>query len=141
MCMTVFVAAAEPLPFISWNPAEPAFHLQMLSDAEQGVRAKFTKPHVYFVGAHTGCSCGFNYGLREVKGPEDHAEEVASRASVAALRGYLRAIAQRQGEVEVFASWEQDWLVEPEERMAITADWFGGDSFAMPERVFFTVTA
>jgi hypothetical protein len=139
--MAVFVAAAEPLPFIPWNAAEPAFHLQAISDGEQGVRARFTKPNVYFLGAHTGCSCGFNYGLRDVKGAEDQAEEVASQASVAALRAYLRDAVERQGEVELFASWEEDWLTEPEQRLQITPDWFGGDSFAMPENVLFRVTA
>ena len=141
MCMTVFVAAREPLPFIVWNEAEPAFHLQAISDAEESVRARFTKPNVYFLGAHTGCSCGFNYGLREVKGAEDQAEEFASRASVSALRAYLRDAVERQGEVELFSSWEEDWVNEPEQTLRITPDWFSGDSFAMPERVLFRVTA
>jgi hypothetical protein len=139
--MAVFIAAAEPLPFVAWNEAAPAFHLQAISDEEDAVRARFTKPHIYFLGAHTGCSCGFNYGLREVKRAEDQAEEVASRASVAALRAYLRDAVTRQGEVEVFSSWEDDWTTEPEERLQITPDWFGGDSFAMPERVLFRVAA
>lgn len=139
--MAVFIAAAEPLPFISWNHASPAFHLQALSSAEDGVRARFAKRHVYFLGAHTGCSCGFNYGLREVRRAEDQAEEIASQASVAALRAYLRDAVERQGEVELFSSWEEDWHNEPEQRLTITPEWFSGDSFAMPERVLFSVTA
>ena len=141
MCMTVFIAATEPLPFVPWNASAPAFHLQALSDAEGGVRVRFTKPHIYFLGAHTGCSCGFNYGLREIKHQEDRAEEDASRASVAALRAYLEDAVARQGEVEVFASWEGDWSLEPEQQLQVTPDWFGGESFAMPERVFFRVVA
>jgi hypothetical protein len=141
MCMAVFIAAAEPLPFVPWNPAAPAFHLQALTEAEDGVRVRFTKPHVYFLGAHTGCSCGFNYGLREVRRAEDQAEEVASQASVAALREYLRDAVERHGAVEVLTSWEEDWSNEPEQRLRITPDWFGGDSFSMPERVLFSVMA
>lgn len=139
--MAVFIAAAEPLPFIRWNEAAPGFHLQALSEADAGVRACFTKPHVYFLGAHTGCSCGFNYGLREVKREEDHAEDVASQASVAALRAYLRDAVTSQGEVELFTSWETDWHGEPDERLQVTPDWFSGDTFEMPERTFFRVTA
>ncbi len=139
--MAVFIAAAEPLPFIPWNESAPAFHLQALSDVETEVRARFTKPHVYFLGAHTGCSCGFNYGLRDVRRPEDQAEELASQASVAALRAYLRDAVERQGEVELLSAWEEDWQNEPEQRLNITPDWFGGDHFAMPERALFKVTA
>jgi hypothetical protein len=138
--MAVFVAAAEPLPFVAWNEASPAFHLQAISDAEEGVRARFSKPHVYFLGAHTGCSCGFNYGLRDVHGADDLAEEAASRASVTALADYLRRVVANHGEVEVFAGWEGDWEREPEQRLEITPDWFGGERFAMPEKVWFRVT-
>ena len=140
MCMTVFVAAAEPLPFIPWDPARPAFHLQRLAESEQFVRLRFTQPHIYFLGAHTGCSCGFNYGLRDVQDSEDQAEEHASRASVDALRGYLANAVERLGAVEVLACWERDWALEPQ-RARVTPEWFGGDTFAMPEGMLFSVTA
>ncbi|MEO8481008.1 MAG: hypothetical protein ABI634_02290 [Acidobacteriota bacterium] len=139
--MAVFIAAAEPLPFVAWSEAAPGFHLQAISEAEDGVRSRFTKPHVYYLGAHTGCSCGFNYGLRDVNGAEDQVEEVASQASVAALRDYVRQAVAIQSEVELFASWEEDWIHEPEQRLRITPDWFGGERFAMPEKVLFRVTA
>ena len=141
MCMAVFIAAAEPLPFIAWNAAAPAFHLQAIPAAEDGVRSRLAGPHVYFLGAHTGCSCGFNYGLRDVRNAEDQAEEAASRASVAALRLYLRQAVLTQGDVELWSTWDEDATSEPEQRLDVTPDWFDGETFAMPEKVLFRVTA
>jgi hypothetical protein len=139
MCLALFIASDEPLPFVSWDARSPSFHTQALGPAEQDVLARFTKPHVYFLGAHTGCACGFNYGLRDVRDADDLAEEAASHASVAALRDYVRRAVVQQGEVELFASWEADWHQQPEEYLRITPDWFGGERFAMPEKTLFHV--
>jgi transposase len=44
------------------HSTKPGFNVQSLSDTEHGGRRQFTKPHVCYLGAHTGCSCGFAYG-------------------------------------------------------------------------------
>jgi hypothetical protein len=137
--MAVFISAADPLPFVAWDPGAPGFHLQALSEAEAPVRARLRHPHVYFLGAHTGCSCGFNYGLRDVNRPEDRAEDLASEASVRSLRAYLEAAVAAQGEVDVLATWDNDWAREPRQ-VHVTPAWFGGATFEMPEHTRFRVT-
>lgn len=140
MCMTLFIAARRPLPPVPWDAAAPGFHLQPVAESERAVLTQFRTAHVHFLGAHTGCSCGFTYGLREVRNAEDQREEDASRASVDALRRYLETAVAAQGEVELFASWEQDWTTPPRERLHVTPAWFGGDTFLLPEQVHVRVT-
>jgi hypothetical protein len=139
MCMALYVAAAEPLPIVGWNESKPAFNVQELSDSEQIVRRHFTKPHVYYLGAHTGCSCGFAFGQLESTSAEDEAEETAGRASVAALQKYLRDAVQRTGEVELYSCWEGDQGHVPEQNIDITPESFAGDAFRFPEKAFFRV--
>ncbi len=135
MCMALFVAADEPLPVIEWRESAPAFNVQVISETEESVRRHFSKPHVYYLGAHTGCSCGFAYGRAAPS-----SKDAAGRASVAALQQYLRDAVQRLGEVELFSSWEGEWNQLPDQRLEVTGDWFGGDTFELPEKVAFRVT-
>jgi hypothetical protein len=67
MCMVVYLAADAPLPLISWDAQAPAFHVKALGSRDDPVRARFSKPHVYYVGSHEGCGCGFGYGQRNVR--------------------------------------------------------------------------
>ena len=140
MCMALFIAAAEPLETIPWDASQPGFNVQALSDSEEGVRRHFTKPNVYYAGAHTGCSCGFAYGLLDVMDEADAVEAAAGRQSVSDLRSYLESAIARLGEVEMFSAWEGDFGADATQRLDVTPDWFGGDRFELPERVVFRVT-
>jgi hypothetical protein len=137
--MALFIASDQPLPLIEWQESEPAFNVQRMSDGEEGVRRHFSKPNVYYLGAHTGCSCGFKYGQIEI-GEHDEADEAAGRESVSALRRYASEAVQRLGEVELFSSWEGDWNDAAERRLDVTPEWFDGESFKLPEKVAFRVS-
>lgn len=141
MCMALFIAAAEPLETIPWDESRRGFNVQSITESDEVVRRHFTKPHVYYAGAHTGCSCGFAYGLLDAKDEAEEAEDVAARRSVADLQRYLAVAVARLGEVEIFSAWEGDFGEDADQRLDVTPDWFGGGSFELPERVGFRVTA
>ena len=141
MCMALFIAAAEPLETIPWDESRHGFNVQSITESEEVVRRHFTMPHVYYAGAHTGCSCGFTYGLLDVKDVADEDEDAAGRRSVADLQRYLAVAVARLGEVQLFSAWEGDFDEDAEQQLAVTPDWFGGGSFNLPERVEFRVTA
>lgn len=94
----------------------------------------FTKPHVYFLGAHTGCSCGFRYGIG---GDADE----AGRESVRRLGAYLAAAVEAAGPVELYACWDGDEAEPERERTAVMASHFSGEAedFDLPERWFATI--
>lgn len=69
MCMAVYLASDVPLPLIPWDEGNPSFNTMELSDYEQPFMEQFTKPHVYYLGSYTGCSCGFSSDSNEGSDP------------------------------------------------------------------------
>jgi hypothetical protein len=111
MCLRLYIATTGD---------QPCFETDLLNveDIEPGwtaVRQWLSLPVVRFVGAHTGCSCGF----RSVKATEpiaydeglfyeDERTAATKRASLSALMAMARAFAERDGEIEMLAIWEGD---------------------------------
>ena len=139
MCMALFAAAAEPVDLISWTEQAPAFNVKAIEPRESTVARQFTKPHIYYVGAHTRCACGFVYG-QPFPPPDNKSDEAAARVSVAALQQWLHDCVDDLGEVELYACWEGDWAAEPVQRLHVTPEYFGGDAFALGEKFAYRVT-
>jgi len=55
MCLMLYIGTAEALPLVS----SPDLTIESVEPARQGVEQWFSNPAVRFIGAHTGCSCGF----------------------------------------------------------------------------------
>jgi hypothetical protein len=51
----LYIGADEELPLLS----SPDLKVEQVEPVRQAVRQWFSQPVVQFVGAHTGCSCGF----------------------------------------------------------------------------------
>ena len=132
--MVLFAAADAPLPEIAEVVPPSPLSARAIRGAEDQVRVHFSKPHAYFLGAHTGCSCGFQYG-------EGIDEDDAGRASVRELGAYLAAIVGAHGAVELYACWNGDEAEPALTRAHVTAAYFTGDAaeFALDERAFMTV--
>jgi hypothetical protein len=137
--MALYIASVELLEGPPYEESSPAFNLQQLSESDEKVRRQFSKPHVAYLGAHTGCSCGFSYGQSTPESEEETQEELKGQASVRALRDFLERQLMRVPEVELFACWEGDECTTAEQRLTVTPDYFGGEGFALPEKVFYTV--
>jgi len=104
--------------YVGTTGDQPCFETDLLNvqDVERtAVRQWLSKPVVRFVGAHTGCSCGF----RSVKATEpiefdarlfyeDHETAATKRASLSALMAMARSFAERDGEIELLAIWDGD---------------------------------
>lgn len=62
VCVFVYIAANFALPDgPPWKPESPSFHIRPLGDHEDGVRASTPRHYIAYLGAHTGCGCGFLY--------------------------------------------------------------------------------
>lgn len=138
MCMMVYIASDEPLPLIEWQEKLTPFCVSVLSNGEKRVCRQFTKQYVAYAGSYQGCSCGFSYDNSLVEDEEDDPHDVLSRESVRQLSEYLSNLV-KHGPVEMFSSWDGDQEAEPEGRLVVTPDYFGGDEFAFKERQFLTV--
>ena len=134
----VYIAADNPLPPIEWQADVSYLSVSELREADRVVIKQFTKPFVYFAGAYTGCSCGFEYGQRPIEDEKDKQEDSWGRRSVSELSEYI-SNAVRQGSIEMFACWSGGEEDEPEERLSVAPDYFGGESFAFKEDQFIVV--
>ena len=137
MCMVVYIASDFPLPLVQWNDEQPEFHVTELTVGENDgkVRSQFSKPYIYYVGAHTGCGCGFEYG--KYPGYEENVEE--NRQSVFRLSQYLIKAVEQNETIELFACWDGDQAEKPVKRGRITPLEIGGESFWFEEKEFLLV--
>lgn len=137
MCMVLYIAADAPLPEIPALEAPGPFSAQLLDAPEEPVRAQFSKPFVYSLGAHEGCSCGFSYGV----GDED--SDAAGRESVRRLGEYLVTAVDRLGSVEIYACWADEEGEHAETREFVTTTMFtyAAEAFELPQRWFATIIA
>jgi hypothetical protein len=137
MCLLVFIASEYELPTLSWDQEQPRFHVTELTERDEPVRSKFSKPHVYYAGSHEGCGCGFQYG--EYDGFEEEANLLDMQNSRRRLAEYLVVALQHQSAVELFACWDGDQAAEPDHRSRIRpADLLKGRTF-FQEREFLVV--
>ena len=130
MCMGVYLAADRPLPLVEWDEARPSFNVTELDDGEAEVRGRFSKPHVYYLGAYTGCSCGFT--------PDEDGEEEAAARSCRELAAYAAAAAGA-GTVELFTCWDGDYVEPAARRLTLVADQLADPDVWFDELVFATI--
>ncbi len=138
MCWVLYVAADVPLPEIPWNQDRPAFNATRIPRPESPVARQFSKPHLHRIGAHTGCSCGFD----RTQVNERHPHELAdTEQSLRDLRAYLDQVVAAAGPVELFACWDGDQEKPPEHRFSLTPRDFTPNMRWLPEGTFATVEA
>ena len=141
MCLAFYIAADTEPPLVAWNEAAPGFNVTSVEEHERVVTKHLTKVHLRYLGAHTGCSCGFGYGLTSSDDPEDLEEDRCGRESVASLRRYIEGMLAVTDAVELYACWEGDWEEPCESRREVTPDYFGGDAFELRQREHLLVRA
>jgi hypothetical protein len=131
MCTLLFLASDRPVRIIPWDPANPSFHVRELTDREQAIRQRVSRPYVYYVGSHELCGCGFRYSLPLEELWREVEEEAAARQSVQRLADYVSDL--RTGEaIDLYACATED-LKEaepmPTARRTISRSSIGGDAF------------
>lgn len=131
--MELFVASDRPIESSHGWKKEPYLTVEELSEPEQAVSHQVSLPHVRFLGAHTGCSCGFDYGVGEAGSDAEREQEQSGRLSVAALRDFLETQLRAGVLLELFSCWAGEESRAPAEVLEVTPEYFGGDSFELPQ--------
>lgn len=133
MCLMLYIGTAEELP----TGSSPDLTIEAVSEPRQEVKLWFSHPAVSFVGAHTGCSCGFPSIMAE--SPLDYYEgmplqsddRAADLRSVRALLDLIGQTLVRSDRVEFYPVPDGDELKEPKG----VIEW--KMSSLDPERLFF----
>jgi hypothetical protein len=131
MCLAVYLASPYPLLNAGRWEDTPTLSLKPLLEREAAIRVRFSHPHVYYVGSHTGCGCGFGAG--------DPANADSRQRTIADLVGLLSEAAG-DAPFEILTCWEGDerkpvntQLVIQLTELATRTDW-------TEERTFSTIT-
>ena len=104
MCLMLYIGTARELPL----EASGDLRVEEVEDRRRGVIQWFSQPAVRFVGAHTGCSCGFPSviaaePIEYYDGmPLDSDDRAADLRSVHALIGVIRTALEASDRVELF---------------------------------------
>jgi hypothetical protein len=131
--MELFVASDRPIDLSPGWKGEPFLTVEEARDTDVHLRPHLTLTHVRSLGAHTGCSCGFEYGVKEPQSDEDAEQDRAGRRSVAALRDFLETQLKGGASLELLSRWFTEGSSEPVERREVSAEYFGGEAFELPQ--------
>lgn len=134
MCIALYIAAEIEPPLVAWDESAPGFNVVFPDGHELVVMKHFSKPHLRYLGSHTGCSCGFAYGQVESTSEEDWVDEERGKASVLALQRYIEELLGSTNSIELYACWEGDWELLQESHRNVTTDFFGGEAFDLRQR-------
>ena len=118
MCLRLYVATAGEQPCFE----TASLNVTDVKPSCAAVRQWLAFPVVRFVGAHTGCSCGFRHIVTQepidyydgMFAHEEDADDAAeARASLAALLRMLREHVERDGAVELYPVWNGNEAKSP----------------------------
>ena len=112
VCMTIYLGTDDAQVSIPWDKKNPALNVAPLK-RNRVVRRRLTKPHLYEIGAHTGCGCGFL-----ADDGDDVKEAARHSASMAGLRSLLED-ATANGNAQLLVCWMGDEQ-KPARSLAVT---------------------
>jgi len=127
-----------------WD-ASPDLRVETVDASREPVRAWFTLPVVRFVGAHTGCSCGFPSVIAEQ--PVEYYEGMplggdnrdADLQSVRALIGLLRGLLAVADEVQLYPVSDGDQGHPPKGTVIVDFAAIAPETFFFNERFLLRV--
>ncbi len=132
MCYCVYLGTNFPQQTSPFEKGKTYLYLNDLKEEGEriGLKEKFSKSHIYYVGSHSQCSCGFNY-IAGKNGFEDH------RISSEMLVALIQMLTQKEC-VEFYCCWAGDYEEEIEERLILDSQAISLDKnyFGLTERQF-----
>lgn len=140
MCLMLYLGTLGVQPLFE----SPALRVEEVDPQYEAVRQWFSHPNVRFVGAHTGCSCGFPSVVAEE--PIEYWDGMFSEErdddlkSVRALLDLLRQHLLVTGHVELYPVWNGEEALPPKGTIAMTFEALTPDTFFFNERFFYRVS-
>jgi hypothetical protein len=141
MCLMMYLATAGDQPLRS----STELSVEEVESSRTSVRQWFSLPTVRFIGAHTGCSCGFPSVIAEepieyydgiFDTTEDRAADLAStRALLALIRQHVNDGAQ----VELYPVGAGDEGRSPKGTVRLSIDAIDPETFLLTEQFLYRV--
>lgn len=143
MCLMLYLGTNGNLPL----RADPDLAVEEVESAREAVRQWFSLPIVRFIGANTGCSCGFPHVVAAepieywdgMFDPGDRRD--ANLRSVRALLTIIREHVAASGSVELYPVWDGNEHLAPKGTIEMSADWLNPETFLFTEQFLYRVKA
>jgi len=141
MCLMMYLATAGDQPLRS----STELSVEAVENSRTSVRQWFSLPTVRFIGAHTGCSCGFPSVIAEepieyYDGIFDTTEDrPADLASTRALVALIRQHVNDGAEVELYPVGAGDEGRSPKGTVQLSIDAIDPETFLFTEQFLYRV--
>jgi len=141
MCLMLYIGSPEALP----ERSAPELSIETIEKQRRAVAQWFSQPVVQFVGAHTGCSCGFPSvtGETAVKYYDgmwaDSGDRTDDLRSVSALIELLRDAVKAGQPLELYPVWDGDEGVAPKGVIHWSLEQLDPETFFFNERFMHVV--
>jgi hypothetical protein len=142
MCLMLYMATQGDVPVRS----SPELSVEEVEPSREAVREWFSLPVVRFIGAHTGCSCGFPHVVAEEPidywdGMFDGQDRDADLESVDSLLRLVREHVSATGEVQLYPVWDGEEGEPPKGVINVGLGALNREKFFFDEQFFYRVTA
>jgi hypothetical protein len=126
--------------------SSPDMSVEKVESSREAVRQWFSLPVVRFIGAHTGCSCGFPHVVADEpieywNGMFDGQDRDDDLRSLDSLLGLVRAHVTATGEVQLYPVWDGEEGKPPKGVMNLGLGALDREFFFFNEQFFYRVTA
>ena len=142
MCLMLYMATQGDVPLRT----SPELDVEEVEPSRDAVRQWFSLPVVRFIGAHTGCSCGFPHVMAEepieyIDGMFDAPDREADLKSVDSLLALVREHVTATREVQLYPVWDGEEGTPPKGVIDLGVGVLQRESFFFNEQFFYRVTA
>lgn len=141
-CLMLYLATSDDQPLRS----SPELSVEEVEASRESVRQWFSLPTVRFIGAHTGCSCGFPHVVAEEpieywEGMFDGHDRDGDLTSVDSLLDLIREHVRSTGEVQLYPVWDGEEGKPPKGIINLGLGALHRERFFFNEQFFYRVTA
>ena len=138
----LYLATSDEQPLRS----SPELSVEEVEPSREAVRQWFSLPVVRFVGAHTGCSCGFPHVVAEEPieywdGIFDGQDRDDDLRSVDSLLALVREHVSATGEVQLYPVWDGEEASPPKGVINLGLEALNRERFFFNEQFFYRVIA
>jgi hypothetical protein len=142
MCLLLYMATHDDLPL----QTSVDIRVEEVETSRDAIRQWFSLPEVHFIGAHTGCSCGFPHIIAEepieyYEGMfNDDEERLPALRSVDLLLALVRESVIANGEVQLYSVWNGNEGLAPKGVIDVALGSLRRETFFLNEQFFYHVT-
>lgn len=142
MCLMLYIATESNIPVRS----STEMSVEEVEPSREAVRQWFSLSVVRFIGAHTGCSCGFPHVVAEEPieywdGMFDGRDRDDDLRSVDSLLDLIREHVRATGEAQLYPVWDGEEGSAPKGVINLGLGALSREKFFFTEQFFYRVTA